>query len=543
MKRSSNVKKSIILSGLVGTGGLFIAKLIGIVYAIPFSSILGNEAYMGIYGQAYNIYSYVLTVFTAGFPFAIATLVARYSVLKDAKSILSVKKLSLAFLSITGFSGMLLLMLLAGKIAPIMVEENIDIMVNTLRILAIAVFLVPVLSAFRGFYQGLKEMEEYAISQAFEQIFRVLFLLAGSCIAVYALGLDRKYALYISVLSTSIAAIAGIVQIYQFDRKHIGEIELLALNQKEKAVDNKKIFKDFVSISIPYLLSSILGYSQQIYNAILLPIGLRLHNYESKVITTIISSTTYVGVKITAIPMILAPGFAAAIIPHITEALTKKDYKLIRKNIIDCINIILYIGIPVCFCIFLYAKPINYTLFYNEDLKLASYVLAWLSLEAFLGTLAPVVTNLMMALELRKNYFKRLIISTIIKGILIVPMIYIFGFAGSVLSSVIGDGYLILSNLQEVKKVFKVKFRKVTWVLIRVLISIVFMGLTSFVLNKIGIGGTESGKMISFVWMCINGLISVLVFAGVSIFLNVPKVVFHMDVVKFVKTKLRRGNA
>ena len=31
MKRSSNVKKSIILSGLVGTGGLFIAKLIGIV--------------------------------------------------------------------------------------------------------------------------------------------------------------------------------------------------------------------------------------------------------------------------------------------------------------------------------------------------------------------------------------------------------------------------------------------------------------------------------------------------------------------------------
>ena len=404
MKRSSNVKKSIILSGLVGTGGLFIAKLIGIVYAIPFSSILGNEAYMGIYGQAYNIYSYVLTVFTAGFPFAIATLVARYSVLKDAKSILSVKKLSLAFLSITGFSGMLLLMLLAGKIAPIMVEENIDIMVNTLRILAIAVFLVPVLSAFRGFYQGLKEMEEYAISQAFEQIFRVLFLLAGSCIAVYALGLDRKYALYISVLSTSIAAIAGIVQIYQFDRKHIGEIESLALNQKEKAVDNKKIFKDFVSISIPYLLSSILGYSQQIYNAILLPIGLRLHNYESKVITTIISSTTYVGVKITAIPMILAPGFAAAIIPHITEALTKKDYKLIRKNIIDCINIILYIGIPVCFCIFLYAKPINYTLFYNEDLKLASYVLAWLSLEAFLGTLAPVVTNLMMALELRKNY-------------------------------------------------------------------------------------------------------------------------------------------
>ena len=64
MQESSRVKKSIILSGLVGTGGMFVAKLIGIIYAIPFSSILGSDVYMGIYGQAYNIYSYDTTIFT-----------------------------------------------------------------------------------------------------------------------------------------------------------------------------------------------------------------------------------------------------------------------------------------------------------------------------------------------------------------------------------------------------------------------------------------------------------------------------------------------
>ena len=64
MENQSKVKKSIILSGLVGIGGLFVAKLIGIIYAIPFSSILVNVKYMGYYGQAYNIYSYVLNVFT-----------------------------------------------------------------------------------------------------------------------------------------------------------------------------------------------------------------------------------------------------------------------------------------------------------------------------------------------------------------------------------------------------------------------------------------------------------------------------------------------
>ena len=37
-EKSSKVKKSIILSGLVGTGGLFVAKALGLVYSIPFSS-------------------------------------------------------------------------------------------------------------------------------------------------------------------------------------------------------------------------------------------------------------------------------------------------------------------------------------------------------------------------------------------------------------------------------------------------------------------------------------------------------------------------
>ena len=72
-KKSDSVKKSIVLSGLIGTAGLFIAKMLGLFYSIPLSNILGSDAYMSYYGTAYRIYSYILNVFTAGFPFAIAT--------------------------------------------------------------------------------------------------------------------------------------------------------------------------------------------------------------------------------------------------------------------------------------------------------------------------------------------------------------------------------------------------------------------------------------------------------------------------------------
>ncbi len=43
-------------------------------------------------------------------------------------------------------------------------------------------------------------MEEYAFSQAFEQIFRVGFLLSAACLIVYGLHIERRWALYTSVL-------------------------------------------------------------------------------------------------------------------------------------------------------------------------------------------------------------------------------------------------------------------------------------------------------------------------------------------------------
>lgn len=76
---SKKFKNSLIAGGLITTAGLFIAKLIGLAYTIPFSYILESEAYMGMYGGAYRIYSYLLQVFTAGFPFAIATVTAKYA--------------------------------------------------------------------------------------------------------------------------------------------------------------------------------------------------------------------------------------------------------------------------------------------------------------------------------------------------------------------------------------------------------------------------------------------------------------------------------
>ena len=536
--RKENVKKSIIYSGLIGTGGYFFAKLISLFYIIPLDSILGSAQYMNFYGTAYTFYSYFLNIFSAGFPFAIATLVAKYTTKNDAKTILLIKRISIAFLSLTGFVGMVTMMLLSYPMANVISGgEDVQVMQIVLCILAVALFFVPVLSAFRGFVQGRKEIEEYAFSQTFEQIFRVGFLLSVSALLVYVFGMERKWALYASVASTIVAAIAGLVQIYIFDQKMTISITQQAKTQKTGARNSKKLFREFVLLAIPYFVVAVLGYSDSLYNSLLLPLGLQLKGYTGETYDLILAGINFSGTKIIAIPMILAPGFTAALIPHITSALEEKNFKLVRSNVLDCLNIILYIGFMLAFCIFVYARPINYVMFSSSDLDLSTGILQWLSIEAFTGTLLPVITNLMMALGLRKYVVKRLLYYTIIKGVLMVPMIWIVGYPGAMLSSLIGAIYLIYANLEEASNVYHIKFKGLIHKFLIEVIACLLLWGTASLLNMIGLDGSEGSRVACFLKLALNGLVGVGVYVAFTTIMQLPQTVFHIDINKYFSRK------
>lgn len=525
---NSKIKKSVVASAFVSTAGLFISKVIGLAYSIPFSYILASDAYLSIYGTAFQIYNYLLNICTAGFPFAISTLVAKYTVLNNSKTILMIKRMSLRFLSLIGAAGMLLLILLSFFISPLMTEaQYAGVMRNSLIILSLALFLVPILSAYRGIVQGRKEMTEYAFSQTFEQIFRVGFLLSAAFIIVFVLKIDRVWALYCAILSTSVAAAAAIAQVISFDRKMMAPIKRDAKKQQVKAVSSRKLFKEFFAISIPYLMVSVLGYSDAIFNSVFLPIGLNLSSYTEAQTNTVIAAVNFVGTKLTAIPMILSPGFAAALIPHISSALETKDYKLVRKNVVDCLNIVLYIAVPVSFCIFAYAEPVCNTLFYTDNLQLSAEVTRWIALEGLLGTLTPMCVNLMMALRLRSSIIKKLFICTLIKGITIIPFTAWFGIAGTVISSSLGNLYIIISSLAEIEKVYKIKMNGLFHKLIFIAISTLCLWISCSALNVLGLDGTSASKMMSFIQMAGNGLISVVVYFGISVLLQLPQSIFH----------------
>lgn len=532
------MKQSVVVGGMIGTIGLFIAKLLGLLYSIPLSSILGSDALMSYYGTAYQIYSYVLNIFTAGIPFAISTVVAKYSTLGDYKSLLKIKKVSLKIMSILGFLGMIVLMLLSYLIAILVAKRgDTGIMTVTMIILALAIFFVPILSAYRGFWQGRKEMTEYAFSQAFEQFVRVGFLLSVAYIVVYVLHMERKYALYAAVLSTSVAAIAGIIQIRIFDRKNIGEIKEGAAQQTFRAKGQKKLFQELIALAVPYLLTAIIGYIDNIFNSVLLPVGLRVHHYSPNEVSVILSAVNYAGSKLTSIPQILVPGFVAAMIPHITQDLTEHNDDAIRNTVKECLGIVLFIGSFLSIIIAVYATDIYHILFYTSNPALSASVIRWIAIEGFLGTICPVSSSLMIALGLKKDVLKRQLLSAIIKGATMVPLIYFIGYRGAVVSSILGNIFVFGGNIAQISKTFKVDLSPLLRNTGKIVLSLAAMWAVSYGLRMIGIGGDQGRKIIAFGKLCINGIVSMIVYFGLTHLLKVPQQMFNRDLFSLLKNR------
>jgi len=75
------MKKDNFLRGaFVATFCLIITKILGVLYVIPFYSIIGPNGSV-IYGSSYNIYALFLNLSTIGLPLAISKMVSEYHTL------------------------------------------------------------------------------------------------------------------------------------------------------------------------------------------------------------------------------------------------------------------------------------------------------------------------------------------------------------------------------------------------------------------------------------------------------------------------------
>ena len=212
MKDVTMKKGNFVKGALITTLGIVIAKILGIVYVIPFHAIIGDEG-GALYGYAYTIYTLFVSLASAGVPLAISKLVSEYQTMGYYRAKKRVFAFGRMIALLAGFISFIIILILAPLLAKAVLGNtvggsSIKDVTFVIRVIGTAILIVPTLSIYRGYFEGHRLFSPPSISQVIEQLIRVIIIIFGSLIAIKAFKLDLSSAVGVALMGATIGAIA-----------------------------------------------------------------------------------------------------------------------------------------------------------------------------------------------------------------------------------------------------------------------------------------------------------------------------------------------
>ena len=166
-----------------------IVKLIGAVYSIPLKAIIGDTAF-GYYSTAYEIYTLLLMISTAGLPVAMSRMISQASSLEKYRQVRKIYATSRTIFLVLGLIGTGLMMVFCRQLAAFQRQPDAWI---TILALGPACLLICLMSTFRGFFQGQSNMKPTSVSQVLEAAVKLVCGL-GFAIAILWYTSSKSYA-------------------------------------------------------------------------------------------------------------------------------------------------------------------------------------------------------------------------------------------------------------------------------------------------------------------------------------------------------------
>lgn len=175
-------KDSFVRGAAVLTASTVIIKILGALFKLPLANIIGTSG-MADFGVAYNIYAFLLTLSTAGLPVALSRMVSESDALGRENSVRRIFRTAFGAFLILGAVSTLIMLVFNRQLAAFM---NSPEAASGIAILAPAIVCVCLMSAFRGYTQGMGNMVPTSISQIIETACKLLFGLVAAWLLIRA---------------------------------------------------------------------------------------------------------------------------------------------------------------------------------------------------------------------------------------------------------------------------------------------------------------------------------------------------------------------
>ena len=320
----------------------FIVKIIGACYKIPLVGIIDNAGY-GYFTTAYDIYSVLLTISTAGLPVAMSRMISESQALGHHAQIKRIYRASLYVFLTIGIVGTGGLYATAADLASFQLAEFMRSPNSWAAIAALApaVFFVCVISSYRGFFQGQSNMTPTSISQVYEALCKLFIGLGAAWFVMNRTG-DVVLAAGGAILGVTVGTVVSMVYLGIKYRKAAAFLDTQGGPVKPLGVTVKQL----LSIAIPITLGAAglqlinLVDAKIVMGRLLGAVGFtQSHADEVKGIYNFCQTMFN-------LPAAFIVPITVSIIPSITGYLTVKDYKSTLMVEESAVRITALLGLP-----------------------------------------------------------------------------------------------------------------------------------------------------------------------------------------------------
>ena len=538
-------KNSFVEGTVIATVFIFLVKILGMLYVVPFYSIVGSRG-AALYSYAYNIYLIFLSISSAGIPSAISKLISEYETLGYLEAKTRTYKISKKIISILSLLSFVLLFAFAKPIAHLIIGDmtggnTINDIAFVIRCVSVSILVVPFLSVTKGYLQGHKIMTPSSVSQLIEQIVRIAIMLIGSYLIYKVFNGTLTLAVGVSLLGAFFGALVADLYLIIKIRNNKKDLNL-DKKYKRDSITSKEIVKKIASYSIPIIIINLITNVYSSTDMILVSRTIQHLGYSASDVEFITSSISTWCPKISMIINSIVLGMTMSLIPNIVSSYVKKDYENVNAKINKALQIILYTSIPMTVGISILSTPI-WTVFYNTN----HYGGLILSINIFTALLVNInisTSTMLQSMNKFKAVYLSVILGFVTNGLLDVPMMYlckyigIESFIGSIIATCIGYFLSIGVSIYYLKKESKdLKFNTTINITYKVLFAVAIMFMVLFALNKVLPFNlyTRSGAMTVTV---INSIIGAIIYIFITYKLNVIDEVFGRDFIDKIKRKL-----
>lgn len=491
-------------AAILGISGL-IVKILGAIYKIPLTNLIGTQG-IAYYQPAYTIYNLLLAISLTGFPTAIARIVAEKRALNNYQGAYQVYSVSLIGLFFVGVVTSVLTYVLADPIVNLMGSPK---SYYSLVALVPALMVVPVLSAYRGFFQGTQNMMPLALSQLLEQVFRVV---VGFTLAYVLLNNGLEKAAAGANFGASVGSIIALIVVFLFfvARKKLTQKEIE--NSDNNSLDTvKNVIRDLLIIAIPITIGACISPLMGLADVTLVNRILSTMDFTADQIDSMYGQLSGMAQSIINFPQAFSTAIAVSLVPVMTEAYTKRDKAKLNQTSDMGIKISLVIALPCGVGIFMLAAPIMALLFPSVGSEVhasSGILLQILSISVIFLILVQAFTAMLQAVNKQMLPVKNLFIGLLVKIVLSYMLISIksININGAAIST--GVAYIVATilNYIDIRKYTTIKLSKITKIAALPLLSTLIMAVVVFIVYKLGGFIIKSGSILTALSIMAGGL-------------------------------------